>query len=77
MQKNAVKDLIFGGLSELIQNREYYYHSPLGAEYSHWTDAGEDVMTGFMTIMAFYIAEADAESLDERAKELVMDGLTK
>lgn len=77
MNKSAVKDLIFGGLNELIQNKEYYYRSSLGPGYSHWTDAGEKVMTGFMTIMAFHISESESESLDEKAKELVMDGLTK
>jgi len=77
MDKAAVKDLIYGGLSELIRNKKYYYHSTVGAEYSHWTEAGEDAMSGFMTIMAFYIAAAESSSLDARAKELVMDGLTK
>jgi len=77
MDKSAVKDLIFGGLSELIQNNRYYYHSAMGPEYSHWTDFGEEVMTEFMTVMAYRIAETNAESLNERAKELVMNGLTK
>jgi hypothetical protein len=77
MDKIAVKDLIFGGLSELIRNKEYYYHSAMGAEYSHWTEAGEDAMSEFMTIMAFHMAAAESLSLDARAKELIMDGLTK
>ena len=77
MDKGVVKDLIYGGLLELIQNKKYFYHSTVSAEYSHWTEAGEDAMSGFMTIMAVHIAAAESIRLDARAKELVMDGLTK
>jgi hypothetical protein len=77
MHKDAVKHLLYGGLSELMQNSEYYYHSPVGSDYCHWTEEGERVMVGFVTIMATRMLEADQAQLDMRAKELVMDGLTK
>tara|TARA_R110000823_G_scaffold211138_4_gene341493 strand:+ start:586 stop:819 length:234 start_codon:yes stop_codon:yes gene_type:complete len=77
MTHDALKDLLYGGLLELIQNKKYFYHSAVSAEYSHWTEAGEDAMSEFMNIMAFHMAAAESIRLDARAKELVMDGLTK
>ena len=47
MEKQAVKDLMYGSLNELMQNRRYYYYSSIGAEYCHWTDEGKVV--GYLT----------------------------
>ena len=38
MQKGAIKDLVYGGLEEIKNNRNYYYHSSVGFGYSHLTD---------------------------------------
>ena len=77
MERQAVKDLLYGGISELMQNKRYFYHSPISADYCHWTEDGEQAMVEFVTMMATRMVEADQEQLDTRAKELVMDGLTK
>ena len=51
MDKSAVKDLIFGGLHELMKNRKYYYYSTVGQNYSHWTDEGKEALAEYLQIM--------------------------
>jgi hypothetical protein len=75
MDKAALKDLIYGGVSELIHNDKYYRHSPVGPEYCRFTDAGKVALDGFMNQMAVTMYKVDAAELDKRAKELVLKGL--
>ena len=77
MDRPAVKDLLYGGISELMQNKRYFYQSPISTDYCHWTEDGERAMIEYVTMMAARMVEADQEQLDQRAKEMVMDGLTK
>ena len=75
MDKQAVKDLMFGGINELMRNRKYYYHSDVGQTYSYWTDEGKEALLEYMNIMVYKLHEAEEESLNKRAKELVIKGL--
>jgi hypothetical protein len=75
MEKQAIKDLLYGGINELMQNRHYYYDSSVGQHYSHWTDEGKDALMDFMKQITHYIYESDQNRLTERAKELVMKEL--
>jgi predicted solute-binding protein len=75
MDKNAIKDVTYGGISELIRNKNYYYFSSIGPNYSHWTEAGKQALQEYMDLMAFKFHEAEEESLNKRAKELVIKGL--
>lgn len=77
MQKSAIKDLVYGGLEELLNNRHYYYHSSVGFGYSHFTDEGKVALTEFMDLMAYKIKEAEDADLDRRAKQQVLDQLKK
>jgi hypothetical protein len=77
MEKAAIKDLVYGGLEELVNNRRYYYHSSVGGAYSHLTDDGKVAMVEFMDLMAFKIREAEDQDLDRRAKEQVIQTLKK
>jgi hypothetical protein len=77
MEKSAIKDLIYGGVEEILNNRRYYYHSSIGMGYSHLTDDGKTAMVEFMNLMAFKIKEAEDADLDRRAKEQVLDALKK
>lgn len=75
MEKQAIKELMYGGVNELMQNRRYYYHSTVGRNYSHWTEEGKEAMDKFMRDMTQYIYDAEHRSLNERAKEMVMKEL--
>jgi len=75
MDKEAVKNLMFGGFCELIRDSRYYYRSEVGTEYCHFTNRGEIAMKDFMTQMAVNIYKAEVADLDRRAKEMVIKGL--
>lgn len=77
MKKGAIKDLVYGGMEELLNNRNYYYHSSVGAGYSHLTEEGKDAVIEFMNLMAWKIKEANEADLDQRAKQQVLDQLKK
>ena len=75
MQKGAIKDLIYGGVEEILTNKNYYYHSSVGRDYSHLTDEGKVAIVEFMDLMAWKVKEANDADLERRAKEQVMSAL--
>jgi len=77
MEKSAIKDLVYGGLEEILNNRKYYYHSTIGMGYSKLTDEGAAALVEFMGLMAYKIREAEDQDLDLRAKQQVIDQLKK
>jgi hypothetical protein len=77
MKKSAIKDLCYGGMLELLNNRNYYYHSSVGAGYSHLTEDGKEAVIEFMNMIAFKMKEAENNDLDSRAKQQVLEQLKK
>ncbi len=77
MKKGAIKDLVYGGVEEILSNRNYYYHSSVGADYSHFTEDGKIAMVEFMNLMAFKIKQAEDADLNERAKQQVLNELKR
>ena len=75
MDKQAVKDVIFGGINELMRNRRYYYHSTVGASYSHWTEEGQAALVQYMNVMGWQLKEAEEAELNQRSKDMVIKGL--
>ena len=75
MDKQAVKDLIFGGINELMRDRNYYYHSGVGQNYSYWTDKGKEALVEYMNVMGWKLKEAEEADLKKRAKEMTMSAL--
>ena len=75
LEKNAVKDLFYGGIMEILKNREYYYNSGIGSDYNHFTDKGKEAMEAYLRSMSVMMLKAEEESLNKRAKELVVKGL--
>lgn len=75
MKKEAVKDLLYGGLLELMNNRNNYYNSSVGSSYNHFTEQGKGAVQDYLKEMATLMLTAEQESLDIRAKNLVMKGL--
>lgn len=75
MEKAALKHLIYGGLKELLLDRNYYHHSPIGEGYSQLTEKGQAEVIEFISSMAFKIRAAEEYELDHKAKELVLKGL--
>lgn len=75
MDKQAIKDLTYGGLIELMRNNKYYYYSQVGANFCHWTDAGKEALAEYMNIVGHKMLEAEKEELDQRAKNMVLTTL--
>ena len=75
MEKDVVKDLMWGGLIELTNNKELYYRSSVGPEYGQWSDRGTLVMMAFMNSIIKQMVAAEEQALNNRAKELVIKGL--
>ena len=75
MQKAAIKDLVYGGLQEIMNNSSYFYRSSVGKDYSHLTERGKEAVVEYMGLMAYKIWQAEQEDLDRRAKEQVLKEL--
>ena len=74
MEKPALKEFLYGGLAEIINNRNYYYKG-IGAEYSHMTEKGDEAVRDFINMLSWKIAQANEAELDRRAKEMVLKEL--
>jgi len=75
MDKQAIKELMYGGIKELMNNRHYFYRSSVNKDYSSFTTEGREVVQNFILDMARYIYEAEDRELDRRAKDMVMKEL--
>ena len=75
MEKDAVKSIMYGGINELMNNRDYYHRSSVGAKYSTWTEQGMKILLEYTLEMAQHIHDAEDKALDKRAKDLVIKGL--
>jgi hypothetical protein len=75
MGKDLLKDLIYAGFIELLENKKFYYHSSIDSKYSHLTDEGKTAIIDLVHMIAPHIIAAHIRELDERAKKMVMDGL--
>ena len=75
MEKLAIKDVVYGGLEEIVTNDRYYYYSPVGPNYCHLTEDGKDAIIEYLNFMAWKIREAEDEELNRRAKDQVIKSL--
>jgi hypothetical protein len=75
MDKDAIKNVMFGGFCELIRDSKYYHRSEVSPEYCYFTERGQVAIKDFMTQMAVNIYRAEEAELDRRAKEMVIKGL--
>ena len=75
MEKDAVKAIMYGGINELMNNRDYFRRSAVGSKYSEWTEKGMTVLMEHTLEMTQRIQDAEDKALDKRAKELVIKGL--
>jgi len=75
MDKTAIKDTLYGGIHEMMNNSKYFYYSSVGHNYCHWTDEGVKALTEYLKLMTPIMLTNEREMLDKRAKQLVLDGL--
>lgn len=75
MHKGAIKELMYGGIKELMQNSQYYYRSSVSKDYCHFTEDGKIALYQFVSDISFFITEAENAELDKRAKDMVLKEL--
>lgn len=75
MDHDVLKTVFYAGIKDLLKNSRYFYHSPIGAQYCHLTDAGEKAILDYIKIMSPLIHEAEQKAFDQRAREIVMQTL--
>jgi hypothetical protein len=75
MDKGSIKELMYGGIQELMRNRKYYHHSTVGINYSHWTEEGKVALTDYTNLLVWKMFEAEEAELRQKAKEMVIQGL--
>lgn len=74
MDKQALKEVIFGGVQEMCRNKKLYYKG-IGPDYSYWTEEGEKALQSYMSVLAYQIVVAEEEDLKERSKQMVINDL--
>jgi hypothetical protein len=75
MDKQALKEFMYGGFSEIMNNRQYFYKSSVGHGYSYFTEEGEKALVEYMNLVSWKMIEAENNELNARSKEIVMKTL--
>jgi hypothetical protein len=75
MNKGALKDFLYGGLLEIMNNRQYYYKSSSGQDYSHFTEEGEQALVEYMNLVSWKMIETENDELNARSKEIILKTL--
>lgn len=75
MDNGAIKEIIYGGVTELMKNRKYYYRSAVSSDYCHWTDEGKEAVCQFLNLLGPQINRNEEEDLKQRSKDMIIKGL--
>jgi adenosyl cobinamide kinase/adenosyl cobinamide phosphate guanylyltransferase len=75
LDKQSLKNILYGSIYELSQDKNLYYRSTFGGKYSHFTPEGERVIVEILTMWVDKMLDEETKSLDERAKNLVLTQL--
>lgn len=68
---------IYAGLFEIIKDKNCYYHSSVGKDYSHLTEEGKEAVVRWLEMAAWEMLKLEEAELDARAKKLVWDELKR
>lgn len=68
---------VYAGLFEILRDQRLYYHSAIGTDYCHLTEAGKEEVVKWVTTMAPHMFNKEKAELDARAKKMVWDELKK
>ena len=75
LAQEADKDKVYGALKEFTKNERLWRSSPVGREYSHFTDEGREVIADMMQDILRTVDILERKAVDQRAKELVFETL--
>ena len=75
MDKIYLKDVMYGGILELMHNPKFYYRSAVNVEYSKWTDEGHEAVLNLIDSVSRDINRVESELELQRSRELMVKGL--
>jgi hypothetical protein len=77
MDRRALKEVLYGGVEELMSNPRYYYTSSISVDYNHWTEEGKTVLGEYVDLLSHQMRKCQIEEDLKRSKEMVLNELTK
>ena len=75
MDKIYLKDVMYGGILELMRNPKFYYRSAVNVEYSKWTNEGHEAVLNLIDSVSRDINRVESELELQRSRELMVKGL--
>ncbi len=69
------KDVVYGALMELSRNKQVWYESSTGPEYSHLTEEGKEAIVHVIEEMFRGLQTINKLELREESKNQVIDAL--
>ena len=70
LTEDAVKDMIYGAIRELMKDSKYYHHG-YNDEFSYITPEGEANITAMLTKFIPLMVRAERRKITDTAKEIV------
>ncbi len=77
MPTSLLKRQVYAGLMEILKDQKYYYRSGIDSNFNRLTDDGRDAVAKYMLIMAPHMLRDEDETMDMRAKQMVIEELKK
>ena len=77
MDKQMIKDMLYGTICEMQQNNRYYYRSTVGVGYSQWTDAGEQQLSQMIKVISARVDQIERDRIKAASHQLLLDELKK
>jgi hypothetical protein len=75
IRRSMNKDVVYGALMELSRNKQVWYESSTGPEYSHLTDEGKEAIVHVIEEMFRGLQTINKLELREESKNQVIDAL--
>jgi len=75
IRRSMHKDMLYGALLELSQNKRVWYESAVGPQYSHLTDEGKDAIMHVVEEMFRGLQTVHQQEIEEEAKRQTMEAL--
>lgn len=69
------KDIVYGALSELVQNKQVWHESTVSPEYSHLTEEGKDAIVHVIEEMFRGLQTIHVQEIKEEAKRQTFESL--
>jgi hypothetical protein len=75
MKPEAIKDVLYGGIAELLRNPAFCRRSEVEAKYTAWTAEGQAALHEFVAAMIVEIDRSEKIRLTEEAKKQTLSTL--